>query len=102
MNIIISNSSGQPIYEQIISQIKAMIISGELKEGDALPSMRLLSLPQRERMRSWSGKGLSSLSPEKAALWPVQIRILLRKNSLERLNFCCRKRSMPLKQAELA
>ncbi len=43
MNIIISNSSGQPIYEQIISQIKAMIISGELKEGDALPSMRLLA-----------------------------------------------------------
>ena len=34
MNIIISNSSGQPIYEQIISQIKAMIISGELKEGE--------------------------------------------------------------------
>ena len=43
MNIIISNSSGQPIYEQICSQIKSMIISGELNEGDALPSMRLLA-----------------------------------------------------------
>jgi len=43
MNIIISNSCGQPIYEQIVSQIKNMIISGELKEGDALPSMRLLA-----------------------------------------------------------
>lgn len=43
MNIIISNSSGQPIYEQIISQIKNMIVAGELKEGDALPSMRLLA-----------------------------------------------------------
>lgn len=43
MNIIISNSSGQPIYEQIVNQIKNMIISGELKEGDALPSMRLLA-----------------------------------------------------------
>lgn len=43
MNIIISNSSGQPIYEQIISQIKNLIISGELCEGDALPSMRLLA-----------------------------------------------------------
>ena len=41
MNIIISNSSNQPIYEQIVSQIKALIISGELNEGDALPSMRL-------------------------------------------------------------
>lgn len=43
MNIIISNSSGQPIYEQIVTQIKNLIISGELKEGDALPSMRLLA-----------------------------------------------------------
>jgi len=43
MNIIISNSRGQPIYEQIVLQIKAMIISGELNEGDALPSMRLLA-----------------------------------------------------------
>lgn len=43
MNIIISNSCGQPIYEQIVSQIKNMIISGSLKEGDALPSMRLLA-----------------------------------------------------------
>lgn len=43
MNILISNSSGEPIYEQIVSQIKAMIISGELAEGDALPSMRLLA-----------------------------------------------------------
>lgn len=43
MNIIISNSSGKPIYEQITSQLKQMIMSGELKEGDALPSMRYLA-----------------------------------------------------------
>lgn len=43
MNIIISNSSGQPIYEQIVSQIKSLIITGELNEGEALPSMRLLA-----------------------------------------------------------
>ncbi len=43
MNINISNSSGQPIYDQITSQIKNLIITGELKEGDALPSMRLLA-----------------------------------------------------------
>lgn len=35
MNIIISNSSGKPIYEQIMTQIKQMIMSGELKAGDA-------------------------------------------------------------------
>lgn len=43
MNIIISNQSGKPIYEQIAEQIKALIIGGELNEGDALPSMRLLA-----------------------------------------------------------
>lgn len=43
LNIIISNSSRKPIYEQISSQIKSMIISGALNEGDPLPSMRLLA-----------------------------------------------------------
>ncbi|HIQ99784.1 MAG TPA: GntR family transcriptional regulator [Candidatus Scybalocola faecavium] len=43
MNIVISNSGGQPIYEQIVTQIKNMILSGELAQGDALPSMRLLA-----------------------------------------------------------
>lgn len=43
MDIIISNSSGEPIYEQIVSQVKAQIMSGELAEGDALPSMRALA-----------------------------------------------------------
>lgn len=43
MDIKISNAGGVPIYEQIVSQIKAKIIAGELREGDALPSMRLLA-----------------------------------------------------------
>ena len=43
MDIIISNSSGRPIYEQITTQIKNSIITGLLNEGDALPSMRLLA-----------------------------------------------------------
>ena len=43
MDIIISNSSGEPIYEQISAQIKGMILNGTLKEGDALPSMRVLA-----------------------------------------------------------
>ncbi|MCQ2355793.1 MAG: GntR family transcriptional regulator [Methanocorpusculum sp.] len=43
VNIIISNASDKPIYEQITAQIKRMIISGELPEGTALPSMRLLA-----------------------------------------------------------
>lgn len=43
MDIIISNSSGKPIYEQITMQIKNYILSGELVPGEALPSMRLLA-----------------------------------------------------------
>lgn len=43
MNIIITNSGGVPIYEQIAAQIKGKILSGELHEGDALPSMRALA-----------------------------------------------------------
>ena len=43
MNILINNSSGQPLYEQIEEQIKSQILSGELSEGDALPSMRVLA-----------------------------------------------------------
>ncbi len=43
MDIIISNASGKPIYEQIITQIKNQILSGALAEGDALPSIRLLA-----------------------------------------------------------
>ena len=43
LNIVISNSSGKPIYEQITNQVKAAILSGELSPGDALPSMRLLA-----------------------------------------------------------
>ncbi len=43
MNIIISNSSQEPIYEQIIKQIKNNIIKGELEEGEMLPSIRGLA-----------------------------------------------------------
>ena len=43
MKIIINNTSMTPIYEQIIDQIKKMIVKGELKENDILPSVRSLS-----------------------------------------------------------
>lgn len=43
MNIIISNAANQPIYEQIYSQIKNQIISGQLISGDLLPSIRTLA-----------------------------------------------------------
>ena len=43
MDIIINNAIDQPLYEQIVMQIKQLIISNALKEGEALPSMRVLA-----------------------------------------------------------
>lgn len=43
MKIILSNSSEIPIYEQIKMQLKSLIVSGELKEGQSLPGMRTLA-----------------------------------------------------------
>ena len=43
MEIYISNTSGVPIYAQLTEQIRAKILSGELKEGEMLPSIRLLA-----------------------------------------------------------
>ena len=43
VEILLSNSSDKPIYEQITSQIKEMIMKGELKPGEAMPSMRKLA-----------------------------------------------------------
>ena len=47
MNIIITNKSDKPIYEQIVSQIILAIENDDLKEGDALPSMRALAADLR-------------------------------------------------------
>ncbi|MBO5241618.1 MAG: GntR family transcriptional regulator [Lachnospiraceae bacterium] len=43
MVIILKSSSDEPIYQQIVSQIKAQIMGGELAAGEALPSMRMLA-----------------------------------------------------------
>ncbi len=43
MDIILKNSSDEPIYQQIVTQVKAQIMNGSLAAGDALPSMRTLA-----------------------------------------------------------
>lgn len=43
MDIIVSNKASRPLYEQIATQIKAAIMSGELNAGDAIPSVRALA-----------------------------------------------------------
>ena len=90
MNIHIHNGSGLPIYEQITTQIKSKIISGELAEGEALPSMRLLAKELRisvittkrayedlERdgfIYSVPGKGSYVAGPDLALIREAQLR----------------------------
>ena len=50
MDIIISSNTSKPIYDQISSQIKGMVMSGELQPGEALPSMRALAKSTRVSM----------------------------------------------------
>ena len=47
MHIILNNASMVPIYEQLVAQIKSEIINGSLKDGDALPSVRIMSADLR-------------------------------------------------------
>lgn len=44
MNINISNANGEAIYMQIVNQIKTLILEGQMKEGEMLPSMRNLAV----------------------------------------------------------
>lgn len=43
MRVVLSNTSGVPLYEQIKEQVRAAILAGELSEGEALPSIRVLA-----------------------------------------------------------
>ncbi len=47
MELVVSNSSEQPIYEQIASQIRTQVLGGQLAEGDRLPSIRALATQLR-------------------------------------------------------
>ena len=81
MKIIINSSSMVPIYEQIMEQIKAQIVSGKLKENDVLPSVRpwrrsRRSAPSRSRKRTiiLSRRDLQSPSTAKEPMSPLRIR----------------------------
>ena len=58
MDIIIQNTSGKPIYEQITAQIKNQILSGALQAGDALPTKRAYEELERDGfIETVTGKG---------------------------------------------
>ena len=71
MTIIIQNSSPQPIYDQICQQIRQQILSGALKEGEMLPSIRALAKDLRISVittrRAYDELERQTLTPENLA-----------------------------------
>ena len=92
MDIIISNSGGVPIYEQITRQMKGLILRGELKEGEALPSMRLLAkelrisvITTKRAYEELEREGFLQNIPGKGCFVAPQNRELLREAQLRRV-----------------
>ena len=86
MDIILSNSSGKPIYEQIAAQVKEQILSGTLETGEALPSMRLLARELRISVIT-TKRAYEELEnvPGKGCFVAAQNKELLRENQLRRV-----------------
>ena len=92
MDIILSNSSGKPIYEQITDQVKEQIMSGALAAGDALPSMRLLArdlrisvITTKRAYEELERDGFLENVPGKGCFVAPQNRELLREAQLRRV-----------------
>ena len=89
MEILISNSSGVPIYAQITGQIKTKIYSGELKEGEMLPSIRLLArelrisvITTKRAYEDLEAEGLVHTLPGKGSFVAAQNPALRREGAL--------------------
>lgn len=92
MDIILSNSSGKPIYEQIADQVKEQILSGTLSAGDALPSMRVLAkelrisvITTKRAYEELERDGFLDNVPGKGCFVAPQNRELLREAQLRRV-----------------
>ena len=92
MDMILSNSSGKPIYEQITDQIKEQIMTGALAAGDALPSMRLLAkelrisvITTKRAYEELERDGFLENVPGKGCFVAPQNRELLREAQLRRV-----------------
>ena len=91
MDIILSNSSGKPIYEQIADQVREQILSGALSAGDALPSMRVLAkelrisvITTKRAYEELERDGFLENVPGKGCFVAHQNRELLREAQLRR------------------
>ena len=92
MDIILSNSSGKPIYEQIADQVREQILSGALSAGDALPSMRVLAkelrisvITTQRAYEELERDGCLDNVPGKGCFVAPQNRELLREAQLRRV-----------------
>ena len=92
MDMIISNSSGKPIYEQIADQIREQIMAGSLAAGEALPSMRLLAkelrisvITTKRAYEELEREGFLHSVPGKGCFVAPQNRELLREAQLRRV-----------------
>ena len=92
MDMILSNSSGKPIYEQITDQIKEQIMTGALAAGDALPSMRLLAkelrisvITTKRAYEELERDGFLENVPGKGCFVAPQNRELMREAQLRRV-----------------
>ena len=92
MDIIISNSGGVPIYDQITRQMKGLILRGELREGEALPSMRLLAkelrisvITTKRAYEELEREGFITTVPGKGCFVAPQDPTLAREETLRRV-----------------
>lgn len=95
MNVFINNKSGIPIYDQIYSQIKSEIINGNLKEGDALPSIRNLAkdlrisvVTTKRAYDELEKEGFIYMLPSKGCFVAPKNIELLREENLKRIESC--------------
>lgn len=91
MNIVIRNTGDMPIYEQIVVQIKQAIVAGELTEGEALPSMRLLAkelrisvITTKRAYEELEREGFLTTVPGKGCFVAPQNPELVREDTLRR------------------
>lgn len=92
MDIIISNSSGKPIYEQISSQVRAQILSGALETGERLPSIRALAdglgvsvITTKRAYSDLEAEGLVETVQGKGCFVSQQNKALLRERRMRRV-----------------
>ncbi|MEF9938496.1 MAG: GntR family transcriptional regulator [Clostridium sp.] len=92
MNVIISNASDKPIYEQIMTQMKNAIISGELEAGEPLPSLRFLAkelrvsiISTKRAYEELEGEGYIESVPGKGSFVTEKNRELMREEQFKKV-----------------